>query len=52
MVENELNQCEGSGPDLVRQRQTVLDSYFKTEDDAPTQGLYADPAMTLGGIKM
>jgi hypothetical protein len=36
----------------MRQRQGVLDSYFKDEDEAPTQGLYADPAMMFGGIKV
>ena len=52
MVENELNQCEGSGSDLIRQRQKVLDYYFKDEEDAPTQGMYADPAMMFGGVKV
>jgi hypothetical protein len=51
MVEGELNQCEGNGSDLLRQRQIILDSYFKAEEEVPTVGLYADPAMMLGSIK-
>ena len=51
MVEGELNQCEGSGNDLNRARQTVLDSYFKEPDSTPTKGMYADPAMFFGGVK-
>jgi hypothetical protein len=50
MVESDLNQCEGNGSDLIRQRQAVLDSYFKEEDEAPTPGMYADPAMMFGGV--
>jgi len=51
MVESELNQCEGSGNDLLRNRQRVFDKYFKTPESAPTPGLYADPALMFGGAK-
>lgn len=49
-VEGELAQCEGSGNDLMRARQIVLDQYFKSEDAPPTKGLYADPAFMMGGV--
>jgi len=49
-VESELNQCQGEGTDLMRQRQQVLDSYFATEDSAPTKGMFADPAMMFGSV--
>lgn len=48
LVEGELNECEGTGDDLLRQRQRVLDSYFKPENEMPTKGMYADPAMMIG----
>lgn len=51
MVENELNECEGEGTALTRNRQKVLDKYFKDEDSVPTPGLYADPALMFGGVK-
>ncbi len=50
MVESELNECQGDAGDVMRQRQAVLDSYFATEDSAPTPGMFADPAMMFGSV--